>query len=133
MPRKKLARRFEPRFGVNQVMLDTEVKWVQRELDDHLLLSLTDLHKNLADVQLKVARVEATLQLKLRGLPDRERLALKGMIARDVLHIGLLYQTFLQSSPTVEQATGVSQTSAEEVDQDGESLPVLLFPPSLFE
>ena len=41
MPRQKHARRFETRFGVSQVMLDGEAKWLQRELDDHLIYSLT--------------------------------------------------------------------------------------------
>src|SRR5206468_7854744 len=51
MPRKKLIRRFEPRYGVNQEMINTEAKYVARELDDHLLLSIDDLSKSLAQLR----------------------------------------------------------------------------------
>jgi hypothetical protein len=132
MPRKKLARRFEPRYGVSQSMIDVEAKWVERELADHLLLSTNELRKHLSDIQAKVASAEEGLREILGRLPDHERLALKSMLARDVLHIAALYETFLGSSQLVQGATGAKQETPEEVDQQDEARPVLVFNQSLF-
>lgn len=109
MPRRKLARRFEPRFGVSQSMVDVEAKWVERELEDHLLASTNDLRKRLSEIHAKVAAAEEGLKTAIGRLPDRERLALKRMLARDMFHIAALYETFLRSSPVVQGATGASQ------------------------
>src|SRR5580698_7564156 len=79
MPRRKLSRRFEPRFGVSQSMVDVEAKWVERELEDHLLASTNDLRKRLSEIHAKVAAAEEGLRLIIGQLPDRERLALKCM------------------------------------------------------
>jgi hypothetical protein len=132
MPRQKHARRFETRFGVSQVMLDGEAKWLQRELDDHLIYSLTGLKELLADLQTKAAGAEAELAMRLKGIPDRERLALKCMIARDVFHVGMLYLTLLRSSPAVQDATGTHELAPEELDKDENPRPALVFKESLF-
>jgi hypothetical protein len=133
MPRKKLARRFEPRYGVSQSMIDVEAKWVERELADHLLLSTNELRKNLSDIQAKVASAEVGLREILSRLPDRERLALKGMLARDVFHIAALYETFIRGSQLVQGATGARQETPEEVDQKGNARRALVFREALFE
>ncbi len=132
MPRRKLARRFEPRYGVSQSMVETEVKWVQRELEDHLLLSITDLRKRLSEIGNKVSLAEQSLRSSLNRLPDRERLALKCMLARDIFHIAALYETSLRSTRAVEEATGTSVPTAEEKDANDEPQPVLVFSESLF-
>jgi hypothetical protein len=132
MPRRTLARRFEPRFGVNDSMLETECKWLQRELDDRLLLSINDLHSKLSDLHTKVARAEQALQSALRDPSDRERVALKSMLARDVFHIAALYQKFLQCSPEIATATGESKRAAEEIDSNDEPRSILVFSQSLF-
>src|SRR5580658_1194247 len=106
MPRRKLARRFEPRYGVSQSMVDVEAKWVERELEDHLLASTNDLRKRLSEIHARVATAEEGLKATIGRLPDRERLALKCMLARDVFHIAALYETFLRSSQLVQVATG---------------------------
>jgi hypothetical protein len=133
MPRRKLSRRFEPRFGVSQSMVDVEAKWVERELEDHLLASTNDLRKRLSEIHAKVATAEEGLNTTIGRLPDRERLALKCMLARDVYHIAALYETFLRSSQHVQSATGAIREMPEEVDRRGESRPVLVFQQSLFE
>jgi len=132
MPRRKLARRFEPRYGISQITLDEETKWVKRELEDRLLMSTTDLHKGLSAMQLKVAKSEATLQAIFDQLPDRERLALKSMLARDVFHIALLYETAFRLSQSLQQASGPSTPAAEEVDRNDDPRPALVFSQSLF-
>jgi len=134
MPRKKLVRRFDPRFGgVSQSMLDAEAKYIAREFEDHLLYSITDLRKHLASVKTTTEASESNLQAMLDRLPDRERLALKYMLAADICHIALLYETFLRSSNIVTQATGPHTPVPEEVTGDNETRPVLVFRQSLFE
>ena len=132
MPRRKLSRRFEPRFGVSQSMVDVETKWVQREFEDQLLSSTNDLRKRLSESYAKVSVAEEGLKTTIGRLPDRERLALKGMLARDVFHIAALYETFLRSSQVVQGVTGAVHETPEEVDRQSEPRPVLVFQQSLF-
>jgi hypothetical protein len=132
MPHRNLARRFEPRYGATQPMVDMEAKWVERELEDQLVFPINELRKNLSDIQAKVASAEQRLEATLGRLPDRERLALKYMLARDVFHMAALYETFLRYSPLVQGATGTVNETPEEVDQQGEPRPVLIFQQSLF-
>lgn len=97
MPRKKLARRFEPRFGVSQIMLDIEAGWIAKELEDYLLASLSDLRGKLQERQNLLTICDETLSKKLSALPEREQLALRCMLARDFHHIGQLYETYFRS------------------------------------
>jgi len=134
MPRKKLVRRFDPRFGgVSQSMLDAEAAYVAREFEDQLLYSIADLRKCLDGVQAKTAACEGNLKAILDRLPDRERLALKYMLAADICHIALLYETFLRSSKAVSEATGQRSPAPEEVAGGNDTRPVLVFRHSLFE
>jgi hypothetical protein len=116
MARSKLARRFEPRGGVSQPMLDSEARFVARELDDYLLYSIADLRGKLSEIQRKIAAAEYEVQAKLSRLPDRERLALRCMLARDMYHIAMLYSTFV-STPEVAEATGTASPAPEEIDR----------------
>jgi hypothetical protein len=150
MPRTKLTRRFDPRFGVSQNMLEAESRYVGRELENYLLCSINELKGMLAERQKRIADAEAELVQRLSRLPDRQRLALRCMLARDLLHIGLLYQSFLSTSDVAE-ATGArssvpeEQTAAtepthtagpidagESIDA-GEPIPIIPFRESLFE
>ena len=132
MPRRKLSRRFEPRFGVSQSMVDVEAKWVEREFEDHLLASTNDLRKRLSETYAKVLAAEEGLKTTIGRLPDRERLALKCMLPRDMFHIAALYETFLRSSQQVQGVTGATNEMPEEVDRQGDPRPVLVFQQSLF-
>ena len=87
MARKKLARRFEPRGGVSQPMLEAESRFIAKELEDYLLLSITDLRKTLDERHRKIAEQEPHLQQFFSVLADRERLALRCMLARDISQI----------------------------------------------
>ena len=77
MPRRNLIRRFEPRYGVSQLMLDTESKYVGRELDDQLIHSTSELREKLGTWQKQIATAEEELVARFAALPDRERLALR--------------------------------------------------------
>jgi hypothetical protein len=132
MPRKKLARRFEPRGGVSESMLDAESQYVKRELDDYLLLSINDLREKLAEHHRRLGHMELSLQACLTPLADRERLALKCMFARDLYHVAALYDRFLRS-PDAPQTTGVAMLKEEEVTKDDEVRPIIAFAEFLFE
>jgi hypothetical protein len=136
MPRTKLARRFEPRFGVSQLMIDTEGKYVRRELEDHLILSTNELRDKLAMAHQRIAASEVELQRRIAALPDRERLAIRCMLARDCWHIAVLYASVL-ASPTVTEilpaeATGPIATRPEELDKNEEPMAVIPFKETLF-
>jgi hypothetical protein len=132
MPRPKLARRFEPRYGVSQSMLEVESRYIARELEDYLLLSADELRQKLKERQDLLASAEEDLQGLLGPLPDRHRLALRCMLARDLLHIAALYQTF-QRSGEREAPAGASAPAPEELTEQDEPRPVLPFSEWLFE
>ena len=67
MPRKKLARRFEPRYGVSQTMLDAECRCVGRELEDYLLLSMNDLRTKLPELQKQIATLDQSARPRAAG------------------------------------------------------------------
>lgn len=133
MPRRKLARRFEPRFGVSQPILDAEASYVARELEDYLVLSTNDLREKLSDMLAKVAIAQSGLQATFDRLPDRERLALKCMISRDVFHIAKLYETFIGTEAAPKQTGIARQLAPEELNSNNEPRPVLAFQKSLFD
>jgi hypothetical protein len=91
MPRKKLIRHFEPRYGVSREMIEAEAKYVAREFDDHLLLSTRDLKEKRAAVRQACAEADQALEAAVYALPERERLALECMVVRDVYHLYALY------------------------------------------
>jgi hypothetical protein len=132
MSGKKLIRRFEPRYGVSQTMIDAECRYVGRELEDYLLLSTDDLRKQLADLQKQIAKADEELSTRLCKTPDRERLALRSMLARDFWHIAVLYQTLL-ASPAVADATGHVSPSPTELTKDERPASVLSFAKTLFD
>src|SRR4051794_30267961 len=96
MPRKKLLRRFDPRGGVSMPMVEAECECVAREYLDYLIPACTELADMLRRVQKLCETSEEVLQQHLKALPNRERLALKCMLARDIFHIAATYEHFLQ-------------------------------------
>ena len=74
MPRKKLVRRFEPRYGVSEDMLAVESQYIGREVQDYRLLSVAELKKMLAERQSQWFKADGTLQVQLEVLPKQERL-----------------------------------------------------------
>lgn len=121
MPRRTLARRFEPRVWVFESTLGVESRHVGQELQDYLLQSIDERRGRLKALQVKIVTSEANLQHTPSSLPDRERLAIRCMPARDVFHIGALYERFLPSL----DATGPSSPRPEEMTEDDEPRRVL--------
>jgi hypothetical protein len=133
MPRRKLARRFEPRYGVSQTMLEVECKYVGHEFEDYLLQSTNELRERLAKLKTLIGTAEEELHAAFSPLPDRERLALRCMFARDCWHMAMLYNQYLKQPDTaVAAATGPSSPAAEELDEHNEPVPILPFNETLF-
>ncbi len=51
MPRKKLSRRFEPRYGVSAAMIEEEAAWLGREVQDHEVLAVADVEEKRSERQ----------------------------------------------------------------------------------
>jgi hypothetical protein len=75
MPRKKLIRRFDPRYGVSLEMLESESKYVAREREDYLLLATNDLKEKLERIRECWSQADRVLEQLLHELPDRDKLA----------------------------------------------------------
>lgn len=129
MPRKHLARRFEPRFGVSQIVIDEESKYVARELEDRLVWSAEKLTDHLSKVRAQLDRIELELQSHLSPLSPLEQLALRGMLARDFLHIAVLYRTLLTSHRTGDDVRGGTPLEHPSVENPE---PVVPFRETLF-
>jgi hypothetical protein len=106
MPRKKLIRRFEPRYSVSQEMVDREAQYVAREHADYLLGSTRDLQDQLDKWRPLWQQVNETAESLIQHQGEREALAYRCMITRDLYHILELYCTCMRStqSETVTQA-----------------------------
>lgn len=129
MPRKKRLRRFEPRFGVSQPMLDEESKWVKQELDNYLLLSVHELKEMLATRQTLLVTHDANLSCRLSRLPERDRLAMQCMLTRDCVHIGMLYETSIGMIPD----GGIPDVPSVISNQSAGGIETLPFKTSLFD
>jgi hypothetical protein len=97
MPRKKLIRRFEPRFGVSREMIEVETKYVARDMDDYLLLSTNDLKEKLAKLRESWQQADLVLEAAILHLIDREQLAVQCLVVRDMYHLLELYCTYLRA------------------------------------
>jgi hypothetical protein len=112
-------------------MLDVECKYVGRELEDYLLQSTHELQEKLGVLRERTNIAEEELQLKLAALADREHLALRCMLARDIWHMAMLYLTFLGSAPQPQAAVGA--TTKAKLDASVTPPPILPFKDTLFE
>ena len=115
MPRRKLARRFEPRYGVSQSTIDVETTYVAREVEDWLLLSTGELEQKLAKNRKAVDELQQEVSLLLDGLPERHQLVVRNMLHRDVYHIAVLYRTFMRTDP-VSQLMSTPSVPSEAVE-----------------
>jgi hypothetical protein len=95
VPRRKLLRRFEPRYGVSLAMVEEEAKYLRREIEDYASLSSVDAAAKRADRHRLVKQSWEHLNVCLTHLPERERCTLQCLFFRDVYHILKLYLSVL--------------------------------------
>lgn len=91
------SRRFnEPRCGVSEAMIEAETKELGREFDSYLLLSLTDAKEKMRERLRAYEQADASLHALVDRLPERERVAIKCMIGRDLHLVAELYLVYLR-------------------------------------
>jgi hypothetical protein len=96
MPKPTRSRRFnEPRCGVSQAMMDAETKELAREFDSYLLLALADAKEKMRERLRAYEQADASLHAIVDLLPEREQIAIKCMICRDLHLVVALYLTYL--------------------------------------
>ncbi len=105
MPRKKLIRRFEPRYGVSREMIDLEAKYVAREVEDFQLLAQNDLRERLDKVRQAWKQADETLERHVCVLPEHQKLAVQCIVVRDLCHLMELYCASLKVSVLADAAT----------------------------
>lgn len=98
MPRRQRARRFVPRYPVvSQSVVDEEAKYLAREVENMLVLSLADLRKSTDERYSLASKAWAELQQSLQLLADRDAEALRSILFRDIFHTLACCQSFCHS------------------------------------
>jgi hypothetical protein len=95
---KPRVRRFEPQGGVSRPMIEAEAKYVAREMDNYLLLSLNDLKQKLTERGAQWNQADESLHAMVSLLPERERLALQSMLVRDMMFLLELYLEYVRTT-----------------------------------
>jgi hypothetical protein len=98
MPKPTRSRRFpEPRCGVSQAMIEAEAKELARELDSYLRMSLAENKERMRERLKAYEQADASLHAAVERLPEREQVAIKCMIGRDLHLVAELYRTYLST------------------------------------
>jgi len=136
MPRKKLIRRFEPRYTVSQEMVDRESKYIHLEHADYLLGSIHDLHEELEKWGPLWRQINQIAESLIEQQGEREALAYRCMIIRDLYHILELYCTCMRKD-LPEHSGQASVKSAPpkptRVQEEGSATAIVPFSEWLFE
>lgn len=98
MPKPSRSRRFaEPRCGVSQAMIDAEAKELGREMDSYLRQSLAENREWMRERLKAYEQADASLHAIVERLPEREQVAIKCMIGRDLHFVVELYLAYLRT------------------------------------
>ena len=95
MPRKKKARRFEPRYGASQSTLDLEAGYLQREVQNYAVFASADVAKTLSERHANCQNTWKHVSLVLESAPQRDRQILQALLFRDLWLVLELYRTYL--------------------------------------
>lgn len=95
--KKEQVRRFEPRFGVSQNLVDHEARYVAREVEDYCLLSQNELKQKRASRQIDWKQAHDMLEEKVGLLNAHEQVAVQVLLMRDCHHLFALYLSFVMS------------------------------------
>src|SRR4051812_23363204 len=93
MSRPKKVRRFEPRYGVSQAAVEIESTALQQEIEDHAVLSHSDIQSKVSEQYQHCKNAWEHFQHLLGGVPQRERNILQCLLHHDFHHILELYIT----------------------------------------
>lgn len=105
MPRLKRARRFEPRYGVSQAILDVEAGYVAREAEDYAVLAASDLDRHRIERHANSRHSWEQFQNLLEHLDEREQRVIECLLFRDIHQLLELYLTFVRPKVPVSSTT----------------------------
>jgi hypothetical protein len=112
MPKSTRSRRFpEPRCGVSHAMIETEAKELGREMDSYLRMSLAENKERMRERLKAYEQADASLHAVVERLPEREQVAIKCMIGRDLHLVVELYLAYLRALQPESPAPVVAPTS----------------------
>jgi hypothetical protein len=94
----KRIRRFEPRYGVSRPMIEAEAQHLGREVESYLRLSLDDLRQKLGERGPLWHHADEALHAVVSALAEREQLAVKCLLVRDLHHILELYLEYARGT-----------------------------------
>jgi hypothetical protein len=134
MPRKNLIRRFEPLYGVSREAIDAEAVYVAREHEDRLLASINDLRTSLEKIRIRSREADEAAESLIHLHGEREALAYRCLIARDLYHILELYCTTMRAAlPETAITDGPKRGPATAPADDQDRRPLVPFSEWLFE
>jgi hypothetical protein len=136
MPRKRLIRRFEPRYTVSQEMVDRESKYVHLEHADYLLGSIHDLHEQFEKWRPLWQQVNESAEILIVQQGEREALAYRCMIVRDLYHILELYCACMRKDlpeHSGQDAIKSAPLKPKRVEEEGSAAAIVPFSEWLFE
>src|SRR5437868_3606441 len=87
MPKRQRARRFEPRFGVSQQILETEANHVAREVADYELLATNELKDKEGKLLALWSGANQEVQSFVQRQDHRHRLISRCLLIRDMYHL----------------------------------------------
>ena len=123
MPRKKLVRHFEPRYGVSRSMLEVEGNYVMREHEDYLLLSTSDLRKRLETLRSQWRQADQVAERLVQDANERDSLAWQCLVTRDFYLMLELYCTCLRAARGPQQASTTVPEKRVEKESAEKSVP----------
>ena len=109
-------------------MVNTAAKHIAQEGRDHASCSTNDVAEKLKTIHDAMDHSGEEIEQLLQGMPDRQRLIARVLMARDFYHTALAHVCYLRGLP---QETGHAELRPEEM-KPGEPLPVLPFNEWLF-
>lgn len=117
MPRKIRARRFSALAFVSQSIIEAELPYFAREIENYRVLSPTDLQEKRSHNHDLARRNWEQIQLYLPSLNAHERSALQSILFRDLVHITALVMVYLKDKSPVaspRQPVSIITTTTED-------------------
>jgi len=91
MPRRKLLRRFDPQYGVNEGMVAVEAKYLAREIENRETVAPSRIEAWLKTSHNSSHHAWDELQSLVNQLTEQERWIIHSLLFRDFFHILALY------------------------------------------
>lgn len=108
MPQRVRARRFASMLVVSQATVDAELPYLARDIENYLALSMTEIKEKLGERHVLARRAWDHLEQMLPALPERDMMAVRALLFRDLFHALHLYVTNLRTRTEIGAAATFS-------------------------